>query len=46
MGFSLSKQLIVKIKVQREDAETRLNAIISFKKLGDRPYLTISYSLY
>ena len=46
MGFILSKQFIVKIKVQKEKAETRLNAIISFKKSRDRPYLTISYSLY
>jgi len=46
MGFALSKQFIVKIKVKREDAETRLNSMISFQQLGDRPYLTISYSLY
>ena len=46
MGFTLSKQFIIKIKVQRLEAKTCINAILSFKKLRDRPYLIISYSLY
>lgn len=46
MGFWLSKQFLVTIKVNKEGARSILKATISFKKLNDKPYMTISYVSY
>ena len=43
MGLWLSKQFLINIKAKKERAETRIKAIISFKQLGNRPYITVSY---
>jgi len=43
MGFWLSKQFLVRIKAKRERAKTYINAIISFKQLNNRPYITVSF---
>ena len=43
MGFGLSKQFLVRIKAKRERAQTYINAIISFKQLDKKPYITVSY---
>lgn len=42
-GFYLSKQFRIIIKVQEGEARTILEAILSFKYLNDRPYITVSY---
>ena len=43
MGFWLSKQFLIRIKVKKERAQTYINAIISFKAVNNRPYITVSY---
>lgn len=43
--FGLSKQFEVGINVQEGEARTLLKVIISFKKLNNRPYMTLFYTL-
>ena len=45
MGLWLSKQFLIHIKVKKERAQTDITAIISFKAVKNRPYITVSYSL-
>lgn len=45
MGFSLSKQFKTVIKVRQGRARTVLTAMISFKPLSSRPYVTVSYKI-
>ena len=45
VGFWLSKQFLIKIKVKQGRAITLINAMISFNKLKNRPYMTISYTM-
>ena len=46
MGFWLSKQFYISIKVQQGKARSILNTTISFKLLNERPYITISSTIY
>jgi len=46
MGFWLSKQFYIEIRVQQGEARTILNAMISFKQINERPYMTISFIMY
>jgi len=45
MGFGLSKQFLISIKVRKGRAMSVLNTIISFNELNDKPYITVSYSI-
>jgi len=44
-SFGLSKQFEVRINVQEGEARTLLKVIMSFKKLNQGPYMTVSYTL-
>jgi len=46
MGFWLSKQFYIQIKVQQGEARSLLNTTISFKQINERPYMTISSIIY
>jgi general secretion pathway protein K len=46
MGLSLSKEFIIKIKVEQDRGRTLLSTLLSFEKILNKPYMTISYSIY
>jgi len=45
MGFGLSKQFLIRIVANKGNAESILEAIVSFKGLDTKPYLSISFAL-
>ncbi|MEA2047505.1 MAG: type II secretion system protein GspK, partial [Campylobacterota bacterium] len=43
MGSWLSRQFLIRIRAKKERAQTIITAIISFKQLENRPYITVSF---
>lgn len=46
MGAWLSRQFLIRIRAKKERAETIITAMISFKPVSDRPYITVSFIMY
>ena len=46
MGFWLSKQFLIRIKVTKGDAKSVIKTSINFKQLKNQPYMTIFYVKY